>query len=160
MKLPFNQQWRVLFSVALVIVIILGITQWETLMGTTQNGNPDSKLSHSIVTQLFDAAPTLEQSDGFDHLYFSCTASEGTFCYFVPPTLVSTFDFRYNPAIENEANQIDREVARQILTELNVKSVERAKNNTVLLHCQRNAEGTISCTINGGNNEAYPVELT
>lgn len=160
MKLRFDQKWRVLFSVALVIVIILGITQWETLMGTTQSGNPNTKLSHSIVTHLFDAAPTLEQTDGFDHLYVSCTASEGTFCYFVPPSLVSTFDFRYNPDIENETNRIDSATARQILTELDVKSVERAKNNTVLLHCQRNAEGILSCTINGGNNEAYPVDLT
>lgn len=160
MKLRFDQKWLVLFSFALVIVIILGITQWETLMGTTQSGNPNHKLSRSIVAQLFDQAPSLEQENGFDHLYFSCTASEGTFCYFVPPPLVSTFDFRYNPDIENETNRIDGITARQILTELDVKSVERAKNNTVLLHCQRDAEGTISCAINGGNNEAYPIELT
>jgi hypothetical protein len=147
-------------SVAVLVVIAILFTFRERIMGTTQAGDPRHELPRTMVAQLFDQSPTLQQADGVDNLYFLCTALEGSLCYFVPAEAVAEYDFTFNSNIQNATNQIERDLAFQILGELDVKHVERAKNNTVLLHCQRDGGGNLSCTINGGNSQWYPVTLT
>lgn len=143
-----------------IAAILIVLTYRGLTMGTTQAGDPRHELPSEIVSQLFDQSPTLQQADGVDNLYFLCTAMEGSLCYFVPAEAVAGYDFTFNSNIQNATNQIERDLALQILGELDVKHVERAKNNTVLLHCQRDSGANISCTINGGNEQWYPVTLT
>jgi hypothetical protein len=145
----------------LAIAAILVLFNYRGLMmGTTQPGDPRHELPRTMVAQLFEQSPTLQSADGVDNLYVLCTAMEGSFCYFVPAEAAAGYDFTFNPLIQNATNQIERDFASGILGALDVRHVERAKNNTVLLHCQRDDGGNLSCTINGGNAQWYPVSLT
>jgi hypothetical protein len=147
-------------SVALIVGIIIVGFNWENMMGSNLPGDPNHRLPRTLISQLFDRAPSPTDIEGGEEIYVSCTAMEGNFCYFVPPALVAEFDFSYKPEINNAANEVERTLANELLRQLDVKHVERAKNNTVLLHCQRHQDETLSCTINGGNENWYPVELT
>lgn len=110
-----------------------------------------SVLQRETVERLFDEATIVHVEEAVEHIYFFCIFSEGTQCYYMPRDRVEGYDFGYNPDIEVEPNRIERELGVQIVTELDPKSVDRAKNNTVLLHCQRDVSGSLSCLMNGGN---------
>lgn len=156
---PLDKKWSLFLVLAAVAILLMFYTLWRTSSETVLAGDPQHTLSQSLVSQLYDAAPTLSEKEGLTHLYVTCTALEGSLCYFVPPESVATFDFGYNPDFQNERYRVERDLAFAILGDLDVKHVERAKNNTVLLHCQRYADGTVDCTLNGGSEHWYPVTL-
>lgn len=159
MQRLFTPRGLLIIFIAIAAILLL-FNYRGLIMGTTQPGDPRHELPRTMVAQLFEQSPTLQSADGVDNLYVLCTAMEGSFCYFVPAAAAANYDFTFNPDIQNTANQIEREFAADILGALDVRHVERAKNNTVLIHCERDGSGSLSCTINGGNDQWYPVRLT
>jgi hypothetical protein len=144
-------QWtttHLLFCLLCIGTLLLSGCQ--ALQGDTETNTTAPRLPSTLVTRLFEQDPTPQQSESGDELYFLCTVSEGTFCYFVPATAAATYNFTYNPDIETPANRINDADATEILNALDVQSVERAKNNIVLVHCIRDSGSALTCTINGG----------
>lgn len=158
---PLDKKWSIFLGVMLIgVAPLLFYTLWRSSAETTLPGDPHHTLSGAVVNQLYEQSNTLENEGNLTHLYVTCTALEGSLCYFMPTEHRATFDFTYSPDFQNATYQIERDLAFQILRELDVKHVERAKNNTLLLHCQRYQDGTLYCIINGGSENWYPVELT
>ena len=108
-------------------------------------------ITNDTATQLF-ANATHTQSDGNEFIAVTCTFSEGFWCYYLPDPKDTVFVEAFDPLIQTPEHLLEQSVSKHLLSELDPKRVERAKQNTVLIKCQRSDEA-IQCTINGGTQE-------
>ena len=108
-------------------------------------GTANGRLSSDTVARLL-AENTRPQAAT---VLVSCVFSEGTRCYYLPLQAADTFDFSEDPQPHTPEHKLERTFGEQIINQLEPKRVDRARNNTVLIQCQRAAED-VACVINGG----------
>lgn len=89
-------------------------------------------LTTTTIDRLFEdgSAHSYRQS-GSETVDLYCHVVEGAWCYFVPQGRLEPYDGRYDPQIENEANRIESEFAKQITRELGVEYIAQSRNNGV-----------------------------
>lgn len=160
-----NHKNTLLLLLALLLVLTL-ITVYSlkreepTVDFQNLEASPHS-ISRDTVRRLFDEAPSIwEREEGYEDLVVICQFFEGIRCYYVPHTLANSYDFGYNRDIETEANRVDEEFSVHIvMAELTPQFVERSRNSTVLLHCQRKQDAITACAINNGSGQWKSVRL-
>lgn len=110
------------------------------------------RLKQATVDRLFDEAQSfVKKADGQESFNLYCHVVEGAWCYFVEHDKIEAYDGHYDPAIENEAHQIDRDFAKQITAELGVEFIAQSKNNGVKIRCTRFRNGSsVQCEVDRG----------
>jgi len=110
-------------------------------------------LTTTTIDRLFEdgSAHSYRQSGG-ETVDLYCHVVEGAWCYFVPQGRLEPYDGRYDPQIENEANRIESEFAKQITRELGVEYIAQSRNNGVKVRCVRpeNSRAPVACQIDRG----------
>lgn len=118
----------------------------------------EAHIQRSNINALFDTAGDFvhaENGGRTSNLY--CTIFEGLRCFLVDHARMTDWNGDYDPEIENFDHRIDEQLASQIITDLDTRSIERAYRAGVRLRCY-DATGDIRCEINGGNGwQPLPV---
>ncbi|HSD83818.1 MAG TPA: hypothetical protein VLG46_08170 [Anaerolineae bacterium] len=100
--------------------------------------------ANAVMKYVRESDPTATFADAFT---LACTVSEGSFC-----------DVE-EPAVAQAA--LSRDLSKQIIKDLDPKSVEHAQYNTVYIHCEQRTEGPLrkwKCEIDGGGGwQSLPV---
>lgn len=124
-------------------------------------GNNNASIQQDHAEQLFEiAGEFLTDTDDQQAVFLYCVVSEFSGCYLVDVGRLLAWDgSSFDPEIENLDNAVDRDLGRQITSNIGAERIVNANRSGVKVRCERptNAPDQISCWIDHARGNGWEV---